>query len=338
MFRGGVIGTGFFAQNQLHGWQEVDGAEIVAVCDLDESKARAAADTFGVAQVFTDAETMLQTADLDFVDIITTVNSHRPLVELAAKYGKHTICQKPFALDMDDGRAMVQACADAGVQLMVHENFRWQRPLRAVKDHLGDVGDLFFGRVYWRSGYDVYENQPYLAEDERFIIYDLGIHLLDLARFYLGDVDDIMCTTQRVNPNIKGEDVATILLKMTSGATCVVDCSYASRMAEEIFPRTSVHLEGANGSVTLDHRHQLVHTVGQDATTETVPPLEYTWSTPPAEPIQDSVVAIQRHWVDVLRGETEPETSGADNLKTLELVFGAYESAKTGLPYKVGTL
>jgi D-apiose dehydrogenase len=71
---------------------------------------------------------MLAAEKLDFVDIITTVESHRPLVELAAGHGLPVICQKPFALDMADARAMVEACERAGVPLMVHENFRWQSP------------------------------------------------------------------------------------------------------------------------------------------------------------------------------------------------------------------
>ncbi|MFD1810213.1 hypothetical protein ACFSHQ_25365 [Gemmobacter lanyuensis] len=68
----------------------------------------------------------------------------------------------------------------------------------------GAIGTPFFGRVTFRSGYDVYAGQPYLATDERFIIQDLGIHILDIARALLGDVVTISATARRVNPKIRG--------------------------------------------------------------------------------------------------------------------------------------
>ena len=116
---------------------------------------------------------------------------------------------------------MVAACEAAGVRFMVHENFRWQTPMRALKAAAAEIGKLFFARITWRSAEDVYKNQPYLATDSRFIVYDLGVHLLDLARFYLGEAEALHCLTQRVNPRIRAEDVATILLRMAGGAACV---------------------------------------------------------------------------------------------------------------------
>ena len=73
---------------------------------------------------------------------------------------------------------------------MVHENFRWQSAIRAVGAIVerGEIGAPFWGRVSFRSAYDVFSGQPYLATGERFIIEDLGIHILDIARFLFGDV------------------------------------------------------------------------------------------------------------------------------------------------------
>ena len=182
---------------------------------------------------------MLAAERLDFVDIATTVPSHRPLVELAAAAGAHMICQKPFAASMADARAMVAAAAAAGRVLMVHENFRWQAAIRRARAEMAAIGRPFWGRVSFRSGFDVYAAQPYLATDARFIIRDLGIHILDVARFLFGEVTALAATTQRVNPAIRGEDVATMLLAHAGGATSVVDCSYASRLPRENFPERS---------------------------------------------------------------------------------------------------
>lgn len=336
--RGGLIGAGYFAANHLHSWREVDGADIVAVCDLDETKARQAAADYHIAAVYTDARQMMREAQLDFVDIVTTPESHRFLVELAAEHHLHTICQKPFAPSMADACAMVAACEQAGVQLLVHENFRWQYPMQLVQEHSAAIGDIFFGRIEFRTAYDIYAVQPYLATDELFIIYDVGIHLFDLARFFMGEVASLMCHTRRVNPKIKGEDVATIMLKMTSGATCLVTASYASHWETENFPETTVHLEGNQGTVHLARDYQFKAVRGGEVINLHAVPEKLTWMRPPGHIIQDSVIRIQQHWVDCLQSGTEPQTSGKDNLKTLELVFGAYQSAASGQPYQVGTL
>ncbi len=249
--RGGVIGCGFFARNHLHAWREVEGMQVAAVCDVDADRANAFAREFGVGGAYTDADEMLRKEKLDFVDIVTQPAAHRPLVELAARRGTHVICQKPLANSLEDARAMVGACQSAGVRFMVHENFRWQAPIRAVKEAAGDLGELFFGRITFRTPYDVYANQPYLAQDPRFIVADVGVHLLDLARFFLGEAERLYCQTRRINPRIEGEDTATILLRMRNGATCVVELSYFSKLEEDLFPQTLVHLEGTRGTVLL---------------------------------------------------------------------------------------
>jgi D-apiose dehydrogenase len=328
VLRGGVIGCGFFGRNHLHGWREVEGAEIAAVCDRDRARAEAAAAEFGVPAVYDDPEAMLRAETLDFVDVVTSPDTHRPLVELAARYGRHVICQKPLAPEFEDARAMVRACADAGVRLMVHENFRWQTPMRALKEESAALGELFFGRIEFRTAFDVYRDQPYLAEDPRFIIADLGVHLLDLARFFLGEAEQLYCVTRRVNPRIRGEDTATILLRMQGGAACEVDLTYGSRTEEDLFPQTLVRLEGTEGSAILGPHYRLSVTRGAESARRDAPPRPFPWSRPPLEAVQDSVVRTQQHWTDCLREGREPETTGEDNLRTLALVHAAYRSAE----------
>ncbi len=201
--RGGLVGCGYWARNHLHAWREVSGAEIVALCDLDGERARAYAAEFAVAKAYTDIETMLETEPLDFVDVVTHPDVHRTVVEAVAAGGVHVICQKPLAPSLEDARAMVAACDVAGVQFMVHENFRWQAPMRALKEAASGLGKPFFCRISFRSGVDVYTGQPYLATDPRFILYDMGVHLLDLARFFMGEAEQLSCHTQRVKPRIR---------------------------------------------------------------------------------------------------------------------------------------
>lgn len=321
-----VIGCGFFARNQLHAWQDIDGVVLVALCDRDPGRLADAAQAFGVARSYTDAAQMFADGGFDVVDIATTVDSHRPLVELAAAHGVHVICQKPFALNMADARAMVAAVEATGKTLMVHENFRWQSAIRAAIDAVrgGAIGTPFFGRVSFRSGYDVFSGQPYLAEGERFIIEDLGIHILDIARALFGDVDRITATTRRINPAIKGEDVATMLLAHKDGVTSVVDCSYATRRTPETFPESLLEIDGTKGSLRLDAGYRLT----VDGVTRDVSPPVLDWAEQPWHNIQESVLLIQQHFVDCLRDGRQPETSGQDNLQTFALVEAAYLSAR----------
>lgn len=163
-----VVGCGFFSVNHLNGWQDLkDRCEIVAVCDADPAKAKAAAEN---SSAFRPTTPMPRRCcgrhGPDFADIITTVQSHRKL-ELCARYRTAAIVQKPLALDWNDATALVGSMAKAGVPLMVHENFRFQRPMLRAKEVLasGEIGRPTWARFSWRTNFDVYAGQPYLAEE-----------------------------------------------------------------------------------------------------------------------------------------------------------------------------
>lgn len=335
-FRFAVIGCGFWAQVQLHAWAMIDGVELVAVCDVDASRSQQAAATFGASRFYTDAAEMLAAESLDFVDIVTTPPSHRPLVELAASQGVDVICQKPLAWSMADAEAMVAACQQAGRRLMVHENWRWQSPIRVLKRLLDDnaIGRPFFGRISFRSDFDPFSGQSWLRDTPRFVIVETGTHMLDVARFLMGDPVLLFATATRQNPTIQGEDVATIMLAWPE-ATCLVDLSFATPTDHELFPQTLITLEGPRGVLMLDEDYRLRVVRPGVVETRALPQPEHPWTSRPWHVMQDSALHIQRHWVDCLRTGQEPETSGVDNLKTLELVFGAYASVETGQSYQL---
>jgi predicted dehydrogenase len=274
---------------------------------------------------------MLESEKLDFVDIITTMPSHRALVLMAAEHKTAVIVQKPFAPTWDDCVAMVAACDKAGVPLMVHENFRWQAPMIEAKRLLaeGAIGDITWGRVNWRTAYDIYAGQPYLAKETRFILLDIGVHSLDLARLLMGEAERLYCETQSLKPGIAGEDAATCTLRHHSGAVSVVDFSYAARRDPDPFPESLLEIEGRRGSLIVSPSLDLtLHADGKTTRRSVRTPLR-PWTSEPWHVSQESVVNIQRHWIDCLRAGREPDTSGHDNLKTYALVEAAYESAKT---------
>lgn len=330
--RGVLIGCGFFARNHMEAWRQQAGAEIVGVCDLDPAKATAFARDFGLAEAGTDAAAMLARLKPDFVDIATTVGSHRALVELAAQHARLVICQKPFAETLEDARAMVAACTARGAILTVHENFRWQRPIRVLRARIdeGVIGPPRFLRLAFRHGYDIYANQPYLAEVRDLALMDVGLHLFDMARDLMGDVVRVACETQRRNPAVTGEDAFTALLRHASGAVSSVECSFHSALTPDPFPQTLALVEGDAGSVEVLSGYRLrLHRGGQVEEIDAEPDCP-EWGAKPWHLIQDSVVAFQAHAVAVLEGRAAAAPSGAHNLETLALTLAAIASAKTG--------
>jgi len=330
--RAGLIGCGFFARNHLHAWKMIPEVELVAVCDIDRDKAEAARAEFGADKAYDDAAAMLRDERLDFVDIATTMGSHRMLGELAAGRGVHAIIQKPLAPSWEECTAIADAFHQAGRRLMVHENFRFQTPILAVRRALAEVriGKPHFAQISFRSGFDVYAAQPYLAKEDRFILLDLGLHLLDILRTLMGEVATVQCRTQRINPKIKGEDVATALFRHESGAVSIVDCSYASKVEPDPFPQTLLKVEGDQGSLELQADYRLRIVSNGQIREESVEPALLPWGAKPWHGLQESVLNAQRHWVESLRAGRDAETSGADNLKTYALVMACYDSARSG--------
>jgi predicted dehydrogenase len=329
--RGVLIGCGFFARNHMLAWAGTPGARIVGVCDLDPDKAAAFAQEFG-ATAFTDARAMLDLVRPDFTDIATTVTSHRALVELAAPRSGMVICQKPLAETLADAQAMVAACAAQGIPFLVHENFRWQAPYRALRRALdeGQVGTAQFLRLTFRHGYDIYANQPYLAEVPDLALTDVGLHLFDMARFLMGDVVQVACQTQRLNSAVSGQDAFTALLRHRSGAVSSVECSFHSTRVPDPFPQTLALMEGSEGTLELGPGYRLdLHRDGAVATTDVEPPVP-SWGARPWHLIQDSVMAFQRHAAEVLAGRAAPQPSGAHNMETLAVTLAAIRSAATG--------
>jgi predicted dehydrogenase len=326
----GLIGCGFFAQNHLHSWTDLapEGADLVAVCDIDPGKARAAGETFG-ARWYTDVAEMFSREQLGLVDIATRVRTHLPLVELAIGHRVPTIVQKPFGQNLAEVRRMVDLSDTAGVFLSVHENFRFQRPMQRIAEIIrsGAIGRPNWARIGFRTGYDVYAGQPYLRDEERFVLMDLGVHVLDVARVLMGEVEHLTAELQRRNPAIKGEDTATMLLRHVSGAVSLVECTYGSRRLPDSFPETLVEIEGESGAIASRIGSQIeVTSKGTLSHVDADPPL-LPWAERPWHVAQDSVLATCRHMLQSVRAGRHADTSAADNLKTFALVEAAYDAA-----------
>lgn len=332
-----IFVTGFWSRFQLAAWRALEGAECVALYNRTVSKAEALAQAFGVPAVYGDPEELLDKERLDFLDIITDVDTHSKFVHMAADRGLPVICQKPMAPTLAEAERMVEACRAANVPYFIHENWRWQTPIREFAKLMNDgrIGTPFRARIHYVSSFPVFANQPFLRELDQFILTDIGSHILDVARFLFGEARTLYCRTHHVfrdlkQEPVKGEDVATVMLDTDRDMTVTCEMSYASRTEIERFPETYIYVEGSEGFVELGPDYWLRVTTAEGTFSRRVPPPLYAWADPAYALIHASILPCNANLLAALRGEGEAETTGEDNLKTMKLVFGAYESADTG--------
>ncbi len=327
-----LLGTGFWARFQLAGWIEAGGVACVALYNRTVSKAEALAAEFGVPRVYGSVEELLDSEQLDFVDICTAVELHAEQTLMAAQRGLPVVCQKPMATTLEEAERMVKGCRDAGVPLFINENFRWQHPIRQFKRILdeGRIGRPFRARIDFRSSFPVFDNQPFLKDLEQFMLTDVGSHILDVARFLFGEATTLYAHTTRIHPDIKGEDVATVMMTMGDGVTVVCEMSYATRREHDCFPETFIEVEGDRGFLELGPHQWIRETTEAGTLARRFVPPRYPWADPAYDQVHASIVPAQADFVRAFQTGTQAETNGADNLKTVRLVFGSYESASTG--------
>ena len=322
--RVGVIGAGFWAGFQLAAWAEQPDARVVAIANRSPQRARALADRFGIAAVFDDAGALLAAGDLDVVDIITAPGSHAELIRLVADHDVPIICQKPLAPKLETARQSAAYCQQRGVPLLVHENFRWQTPIRELAAELraGRVGRPFRARIEFTTGFPVFENQPFLRDLPRFILSDVGVHVLDVARYLFGEATSLVARIHSVEPGIAGEDVATVLLQMGDGVSVTCELSFATLLEHDPFPEMLIRVEGTDGTLLLGAPHELRLTTRDGTVGRDVGPPAWSWVDPHYAVAQAAMVPCIADLVAHIRGAGVAETTAADNLRTLALGGG----------------
>jgi predicted dehydrogenase len=328
-----MLGAHFWARFQLAAWREFPDAKCVALYNRTVSKAEKLAKEFGVPAVYGDPEELLSKEKLDFVDICTDVHSHSRFTELVARHKLPVICQKPMGPSLAVAQQMVKTCREVGVPFTIHENWRWQHPIRAFKKVLdeGSIGTPFRARLTMVSGFPVFINEPALKDWEEFILWDMGTHILDVARFMFGEADRLYCQVHQVHRDIKGEDIATVMMRMGGKTTVICELGYAENYLErERFPETFIFVEGDKGSAELAPDYWIRVTTKEGTHSKRCPPPNFQWADPDYLVVHSSIVACIGDLLRALKGEGAAETTGDDNLKTIILTSAAYDSARSG--------
>lgn len=339
--RGLLIGAGYFSDFHLDAWQRLLGAEIVCICDLDEAKARRAADKYGIAAISNNVYDALNRADLDFVDVATAPAGRLEIIQKIIQRGLPMICQKPLAPDFRTAAQIIELANASKQPFMVHENFRFQPWYREIKRLLqsGVVGQRLH-TITMRSrlgdgwGQDAYlSRQPYFRTMPRLLIHETGVHFVDTFRYLAGEIAECSADIRRLNDVIVGEDSGLLRFRFAGGGVGVWDANrYNESTAEN--PRYTfgeLLIEADGGSLWL-------HTDGSI----TIKPLgqpEYRHDFTPSKLGfgGDCVYACQQHFLNVLAGKSSCETSPSEYLKSLQVVEALYESARRSRPIALST-
>lgn len=338
--RGVCLGAGYFSRFQYEAWQRIPEVEITALANRSVEKAREAAAQYGIPHVYawTDLAKMFDTEKPDFVDIITPPETHLEVVRLAAARGIAIICQKPIAPSWEECVAVVDTARQAGVRMMIHENFRWQpwyREMRRLLDD-GTLGELFSIAIRMRVGdgwqEDAYvARQPFFRTYPRLFVYETGVHFLDTFRYLGGEISSVYARLQQRNSAIKGEDAGQIICGFTSGATAILDASRYNEADTDDARYTfgTVRIDGSKGHVDLDLNGNLtIKLLGQ-------PVRPHDYPHPRVGFAGDCVHAIQRHFVDRMLDGASFESTGDDYLISSQLVEACYRSAQNGQVEKI---
>ncbi len=338
--RGALIGAGRVTEHHLTAWARIPQAEIVAIADPDLDRARSRAGEFGIPAVFARLEDVLGAGlGLDFLDIAAPPEAHLALVRLAAEHGLPVLCQKPLAHSLDAARQMIALCERAGTLLCVNENWRWRPWFRAIRSMItaGEIGLPLYARFFIHSSFRLPGRE--LPPDhrarhwDRVLLFDWGIHHVDIMRFLFGEPASVYARLARVNPALSGDDRAVVVLAWDGDLTALLDLSATSydpwgAPGHHEHVVEDLRIEGDRGTIRLvpdPARGDLIRVTTASETRE-----QPAYDGPPFDAYRGSYMAAQRHFIACVRGEATPETPASDNFETLAITLAAYHSAATG--------
>jgi len=268
----GVIGCGGIAYRRtIPGIQEANHVELVAVMDIDKEATDKVAAEFKVPKkYYTEAE-LLADPEVQCVYVATPAFAHKQQVIGAAKAGKHVLCEKPLALNLDEAEAMVAACKDAGVFLTEGYMMKFQDLHKKARDIVagGKLGRIVFGRAQLSCWYPdipgAWRQDPAKGGGGSFI--DMGTHLVDLLEYIMDDeVVEVAAFTDTLAFNYKSEDSSSVILKFKKGAHGFVDAFFSTPDAagDDV-----LEIYGTGGSILA--RHTIGQLPGGEMIAKTVP-------------------------------------------------------------------
>ena len=337
----GVIGAGGIADRKtIPGLLEAKNAELVAVMSKPDASTDALAKKYGVKGYYTEQD-LLADPEVDAVYVATPVVLHHTQAIMAAEAGKHLLIEKPLAIGMEEGRAVVEACRKAGVKACEGYMMRFHTLNLKAKELVdeGLIGNVVMGRAQLSCWYPeipgAWRQDPKLGGGGTLM--DLACHCYDLLEMYIGPIRSVMALVNTQTFRYPVEDSSTTLLEFESGAHGVADCFFNVPDGSAL---GRLELYGNKGSILLEG------TIGQAPGGRMIAYLSDEakaydpMQNPESLDVERREITVEskstytaeiEYLSDCILNDTEPEINGVDHgLEILRVVMAAYESGRTG--------
>jgi len=339
-----MIGSGFVSAIHAESLQRYPHAEIVAACSPTAANVKKFARQFGIPNTYTDHRKLLEREDLDMVVVGIPNDLHCQVAVDAAAAGKHIVMEKPLCLNLAEADRMIAACRKANVKLMYAEELCFTPKYVRLKKLL-DSGALGTPTLIKQSEKHDGPHAPHFWDVNRSgggVTMDMGCHAVEFFRWMLGrpPIKSVYAqmSTQVHTDKTKGEDNAILIVEFENGVIGLAEESWTKPGGMD--DRAEVH--GSKGVAYADLLH------GNALTAYSAGGYDYAvekggstkgWSFPIYEEAYNyGFHGEMAHFVDCVRLDLKPEVTGDDARVVLEVLFAAYESARTGkkvkLPFK----
>jgi UDP-N-acetyl-2-amino-2-deoxyglucuronate dehydrogenase len=335
MLKFSIVGCGRIAKRHadLLGTNQIDNANLAAVCDVDESRAKLYGQQFNVPW-FTDMHQMMQSVDVQVVVVLTPSGMHAEHVIQLSQYKKHIVVEKPMALNLDEADAMIESCDRNGIKLFVVKQNRFNVPVQKLRLALdqGRFGKLVLGtvRVRWcrpQSYYDLDSWRGTWAFDGG-VLTNQASHHIDLLEWMMGDIESVFAKSTTALVNVETEDTAVATVKFRNGALGIIEATTATRPADL---EGSISVMGEGGSVVINgfavNNMQTWSFAEKQLGDEDV---LKKYSVNPPNVYGFGHHAYYEHVVDCILNEKVALVDGLKGRKSLELIMALYESIETG--------
>jgi predicted dehydrogenase len=316
----GIVGCGLMGHKRARALGALEGARVVACADVDEARSRTLAEAHGARDCGRDVRALLADEAASIVVVATTHDALAPIATLAAERGKHVLLEKPGARRAKELEALARAADRSGARVRVGFNHRCHpaiRKARALVDE-GAVGELLYVRGRYghggRVGYaDEWRLDPARAGGGELI--DQGAHLIDLSRWFLGELTHVQGAAPNYFWPAPVEDNAFMLLRTDEGRTAFLHASWTewkNLFSFEIFGRTGkLQVDGLGGSYGTERLayYRMRPEMG--------PPETTIWEYPGAD---DSFAIEMAELVSDVQARRPPRPGVRDAQRVLEVV------------------
>lgn len=339
-----IVGCGRIANRhaELLGTKQIAGARLVAVCDVRLERAESFGRRYAVRS-FTSLDEMLSMPGIDAVSVLTPSGMHAAHVIAAARTCRHIVVEKPMALTLSEGDAMVAAANKAGVRLFVVKQNRFNVPVVKAREALeaGRFGKLVLGtvRVRWCRDQSYYDQDDWRGtwQQDGGVIANQASHHVDMLSWFMGEVESVHARGATALVDIQAEDTCVATVKFRSGALGVIEATGAARPKDM---EGSLSVLGSGGAIEIAgfavnkiRTWQFVHALEHDRQ------VIEQYSVNPPNVYGFGHQAYYEHVVGCLQFDRPALVDGAEGRRSLELVAALYESMASGrevtLPLRV---